>query len=205
VSFDLPNHGPRRDQFGEGIQGWRNAWVAGEDRLAQAVEEAKAVVGWCVEHGRAEPGRVVVYGISRGGYLALRLLAADPRIAAAAAIAPVTDWRDLAEFSAEKGRQDLAALTLTRYATALAGKRIFVVIGNADDRVSTLSCCRLFLALEEANAGAPRHPSPVEFHCAPMSQPGHVVDDSWRKLAADFLLGGAEATPGYRAWPFSAK
>lgn len=188
VSFDLPNHGQRVDQYGEGIQAWRNAWVAGEDRFSQFVEEASAVIGKCIERGYAEPGRVVVYGISRGGYLALRLLAADPRITAVAAIGPVTDWRDLTEFAAEKSQQELADTRLARWASALAGKRIFMVIGDSDRRVSTLSCCRFFLDLQEANAGLQGEASPVEFHCARMAEPGHTVDEVWRQRGAEFLL-----------------
>jgi pimeloyl-ACP methyl ester carboxylesterase len=195
LSFDLPNHGKRLDKYGEGIQGWRKAWVDGEDRFRQFVEEASAVIGWCIEQGRAEPGRVVVYGISRGGYLALRLLAADARISAAAAVAPVTDWRDVSEFSADKGREDLARLRLARYVEALAGKRIFMAIGNSDDRVSTLSCCRFFLDLQEANAGRLRATSLVEFHCAGMSEAGHTVDDFWRRLGAEFLMRAATGRP----------
>jgi len=188
LSFDLPDHGARVGPFGEGIAGWRNAWVAGEDRFSQAVEEAKAVIERCFERGLAEPGRVVVYGISRGGYLALRLLAADARVAAAAAVAPVTDWRDLAEFSTERTRENLAAARLANSAPALAGKRIFLVIGDADQRVNTLSCCRFFLALAEANAHPNAGAARLEFHCARMAQPGHAVDDFWRQRAAEFLL-----------------
>lgn len=188
LSFDLPNHGQRVDQYGEGIQGWRNAWIQGEDRFRQFVEEASAVVARCLERGLAEPGRVVVYGISRGGYLALRLLAADPRVAAAAAVGPVTDWRELTEFATEKAREDLAGVRLARYAEALVGKRIFMVIGDSDQRVSTRSCCRFFLELVEANVRHGVAVAPIEFHCAPMSEPGHTVDDVWRVRAAEFLL-----------------
>ena len=188
LSFDLPSHGERVDRYGEGILGWRNAWVAGEDRFRQFVEEASAVIDRCLERGDAKPGGVVVYGISRGGYLALRLMAADPRVAAAAAIAPVTDWRELAEFTAERAREDLAGLRLARFAEALAGKPIFMAIGTSDQRVSTLSCCRLFLDLQEANARRGLADSPVEFHCASMAESGHAVDDFWRMRGAEFLL-----------------
>ncbi len=188
LGFDLPNHGPRVDTHGEGIAGWRNAWVAGEDRFAQFVEEASAALDRCIELGVAEPGRVVVYGISRGGYMAVRLLAADSRVASAAAIAPVTDWRDLTEFSADRGRDDVAVLRLSRYASAIAGRRVFVVIGNSDKRVSTVSCCRFIAELMDANLRQGHDGSQVEFHCSAMAETGHVVDDSWRGLGADFLL-----------------
>jgi dienelactone hydrolase len=188
LSFDLPNHGERVDNHGEGIRGWRNAWVDGTNPFAAFLEEASAVITRCLQEGWTEAGRVVAYGVSRGGYLALRLLAHDSRVGAAAAIAPVTDWRDLTEFAAERTREDLGDLRLSQYAAALAGKRVFLVIGNADDRVSTRSCSRLFIDLLEANARRGQTSFPGEFHCAAMSEPGHVVDDSWRQAAAEFLL-----------------
>ena len=190
LSFDLPAHGRRVDKYGEGIQGWRNAWVDGADVFTQFVAEAAAVIDRCIQEGYARAGRVVLYGISRGGYLALRLMAADARIAGAAAIAPVTDWRALAEFSADRDRGDLAGLELTRYADALAGKRVFLVIGTSDHRVSTASCCRFFLGLLDANARHGQTEPPVEFHCSAMMEPGHSVDDSWRRRGAEFLLAG---------------
>ena len=188
LGFDLPNHGARVDRHGEGIAGWRKAWVAGEDRFTQFVTEASAVLDRCLELGVAEPGRVVVYGISRGGYMAVRLLAADLRIVSAAAIAPVTDWQDLTEFAADRGREDVAGLRLSRYANAIAGRRIFVVIGNSDKRVSTVSCCRFIVELMDANLRQGHNGSPVEFHCLAMAETGHVVDDSWRQEGAEFLL-----------------
>jgi dienelactone hydrolase len=188
VSFDLPNHGKRKDKYGEGLTGWRNAFVAGKDPLAMSVEEASAVVSWSIQRGLAKAGRIVVYGISRAGYLILRMLAADERLAAAAAIAPVTDWGVLTEFAADRKRDYLAALNLSRYVDQLAGKPIFTVIGNADNRVSTLSCTRFFLDLLEANVKHGHETSGVEFTCSSMAQAGHTVDDSWRRMGAEFLL-----------------
>lgn len=188
LSFDLPDHGSRVERHGEGIQGWRNAWMAGEDRFQQFVKEASAVIDKAIEIGRAKAGKIAVYGISRGGYLAMRLLAAEARIAAAAAIAPVTDWRVLREFAKEKDIEDLANQRLARWAESLATKRIFIAMGDSDERVGTLSCCRFFLELQEANARRSQAALPVEFHCARMAEPGHTVDDSWRRRGAEFLL-----------------
>ena len=47
----------------------------------------------------------MVAGTSRAGYLALRLLASDPRVVVAA-FAPVTDWRRLNEFAGDTDRVD---------------------------------------------------------------------------------------------------
>jgi len=188
VSFDLPNHGKRMDKYGEGLTGWRNAFADGKDPLHMSVEEASAIISWSIRGGFAETGRIVVYGISRAGYLGLRMLASDARLAAAAAIAPVTDWGVLSEFAADRKHEYLPSLNLSRYADQLAGKPVFIVIGNADNRVSTLSCSHFFLDLQEANVRHGHGTSWTEFACASMAAIGHVVDDSWRRMGAEFLL-----------------
>jgi pimeloyl-ACP methyl ester carboxylesterase len=188
VSFDLPNHGKRVDKYGEGLAGWRNAFVDGKDPLAMSVEEASAIISWCIQAGLADRAKVVVYGISRAGYLGLRLLASDARVTAAAAIAPVTDWGVVAEFADDRKREYLAALNLSRHVDQLAGKPIFTVIGNADNRVGTLSCSRFFVDLLEANTRQGHGTSGIEFACSTMAQTGHTVDDSWRRMGAEFLL-----------------
>lgn len=188
VSFDLPNHGQRLDKYGEGLTGWRNAFVDGRDPLAMAVEEASAVISWSIHSGLTDPGRAVVYGISRAGYLALRLLAADARVAAAAAVAPVTDWSRLTEFAGDRQKKYLTTISLSRYVDQLTGKPIFIVIGNSDDRVSTLSCSRFFLDLLEANERHGHDISGIEFICTKMAETGHSVDDSWRLMAAEYLI-----------------
>jgi hypothetical protein len=132
----------------------------------------------------------VAYGISRGGYLASRLLAADARVAGVAAIAPVTDWRLLTEFTAERGSGPLGELRLSRYVKSLVGKRVFLVIGNSDQRVSSESCALFFSDLMAENARAGQAKAPVEFHCQTMAEAGHVVDDFWRRRGAEFLLAG---------------
>ena len=42
----------------------------------------------------------MVYGVSRGGYMGLRLAAADRRVCGVVGMAPCTDWSHLHEFQA---------------------------------------------------------------------------------------------------------
>jgi len=186
LSFDLPNHGARVNQFGEGITGMRNAFVAGQDPFAAFVQDAKAVIDRCIAEGIATPGKIVVCGTSRAGYLAIRLLAEDKRIAAAAAYAPVTDWRELSEFASDKNREDVAALRLSQYSDALANKPLFFVIGNQDTRVSTTACCRFYLSIVDANARKGVDASRIAFQV--QSTPGHSSHASWHHDGAEFLL-----------------
>ena len=86
----------------EDISGLRHAFINGKDPFTMFIEEAKTVIDFCIDHEFASLGNIAVCGTSRAGYLALRLLGEDNRIAAAAAFAPVTDWRYLEEFEADQ-------------------------------------------------------------------------------------------------------
>lgn len=193
LSFDLPNHGSQVDGYGEGITGFRNAFIQGYDPFRRFVERGMAVVDRCMALSIAIPGRIAVCGTSRGGYMALRLLAADERIAAGAGFAPVTDWRDLTEFAGDRMRDDVAALRLSCYAAALATKRVFMVIGNHDERVNTASCCGLYLDMFEARRRQGRSAAALDFYCT--DDPGHSCNASWYRRGAEFLLAGV-AHPG---------
>jgi len=101
------------------------ALLAGDDPFARFVANGKKVIDACLEKDLARPGKIFVCGGSRGGYCALRLGAADPRINGIAGLAPVTDWRVLSEFSAVTERPEVAALALHHWAADLAGRSIW--------------------------------------------------------------------------------
>jgi len=187
VSFDLPCHGERRGPSSEqGIAGMRDSLLAGEDPFAVLVADGRAVVDAMLDGGVGTPGRIVTAGTSRGGYCALRLMAADARVAGAAAFAPVTDWRTLTEFAAVSDRADVAALSLVRYAEALAGRPVWIGIGNCDKRVGTDVCISFAQAILAAEAAKGLSGSQLSLHVVP--EAGHTLSDAWRQAGADFLL-----------------
>jgi dienelactone hydrolase len=183
LSFDLPQHGERIDRHGEGIDGMCRAFLAGDDPFARVVADGVAAIDACMQRGIGVSGRVCVCGVSRAGYCALRLAAADARIAAATGLAPVTDWRELREWSAVRHRPEVAALALEHWAGQLGGKDISLLIGNRDDRVSTAACIRLSLLLVEAGDGQGGR---SELHV--VDAPGHALPDEWRMAGAQYLL-----------------
>lgn len=185
VSFDLPNHGEQVNAFGQGIDGFCAAFCAGADPFVQLIEQGRAVIDACLAQGLGEGG-IVACGVSRAAYCALRLAAAEPRIQAVTGLAPVIDWCALREFAAVREQPAVAALALDQYAEALAGRAIFLAIGNADLRVSSAACLRFgtrLLALEEAGN---RQSSAIEIHV--IKAAGHALDEQWRAAGAEFLL-----------------
>jgi dipeptidyl-peptidase-4 len=106
-----------------------------------------------------DPTRIGFFGWSYGGYLAARLmLDTDTPFAAAAAVAPVTDWRlyDTAYteryigMPGEKG--DAPAYVASNLVTRAAqlGKPLLLVHGTADDNVLFEHSLRLIQGLEDA-------------------------------------------------------
>jgi len=118
------------------MNGFRASFMAGVDPFKMGVEDGQTVITECIKRGWATPGRIAVQGASRAGYMALRLMAADPRIAVAAGLAPVTDWRMLAEFSSVRDREDIAGLQLTRFIGPMVGRHVYLAIGR--NGISTL-------------------------------------------------------------------
>jgi len=183
LSFDMPAHGQRIDHYGKWMEGWRNAFMAGADPFTVFVEDGRAVISECIDRGWVKPGRIAVAGPSRCGYMVLRLLAADDRIAAGAGLAPVTDLRYIREFA---GVPRVSGLRLTRFVEGMVGKNIYLAIGNQDERVNTESCRRLSRALVRANEKAGYDESYVELHIT--NDEGHRLGDASYAHGAESLL-----------------
>ena len=184
LSFDLPHHGDRIKAHPDGISGMCAGLIAGEDPFARFVADGRAVIDACLEKGIGSEGGIFAYGISRGGYCALRLAAADPRIRGVSGFAPVTDWRVLKEFAEVRDRPEVAATTLDHWAADLARRPVFLIIGNRDARVGTHCCLRFALRLFEAEAGGGASSSQVRV----VDAQGHGLPDEGYAAGAKFLL-----------------
>jgi dienelactone hydrolase len=186
VSFDLPNHGERINGYGAGIEGLCASYLAGADPFAQFVTDGSAVIDACLQRGLGAPGRIVACGVSRAGYCVLRLAAADVRIVGVAALAPVIDWRALSEFAAVRQEPMVAALALEHWATQLAGRALFLAIGNQDRRVGSHHTLRFVQQLYAAQQLLPQEGAAWQLHV--VDSPGHSLADEWRVAGAHYLL-----------------
>ncbi|MBX3051303.1 MAG: hypothetical protein KF753_07525 [Caldilineaceae bacterium] len=188
ASFDLPSHGEQVNDFGQGIEGFCAAFCAGADPFARFIQQAKAVIDACLAQGVGQGG-IYACGVSRAGYCALRLAAADERVRGVAGLAPVVDWRALREFAGVRQRPDVAALALENWSEALVGRAIFLAIGNRDQRVSSAACVHLGLRLFEAEEAGGVDKSALQLHI--VDAEGHALGNEWRRAGAEFLLAQA--------------
>jgi dienelactone hydrolase len=138
VSLDLPGHGlEQRDDEPEGIAAWRFRSDQGEDFVAPFTRQVQDVLDHLIKDGFTNPDRIAACGTSRGGFMALQATAADPRIQATAAFAPVTNLATLREFHGAANLDQIKALSLYSKAEQLAGRSLWLIIGDRDERVST--------------------------------------------------------------------
>lgn len=180
VVLDAPAHGADAAP-GEPpeLGGWAYRVGHGKPFLDPFLDRVSAALDHFIAVGWADPQRIAACGTSRGGFLAFHVAAHDLRIRAVAGIAPVTDLAALREFSSLNPTPDASGLALATLAPRLAGRPVWLCIGNDDTRVDTDRAIAFARAVVAANRALPSPPSPIPVDLLVQSTPGH------RSFAAD--------------------
>ena len=138
VSMDLPAHGgDRRAGEPEELNGWAFRIAKGEDPITPFTRKASEVLSFLIDEGYTAPNEVLASGTSRGGFIALHFTAEEPRIRGVVAFAPVTDLTVLSEFHALGTNALARSLAAARLSGKIAGRPVWLCIGNNDERVGT--------------------------------------------------------------------
>ncbi|NUQ64583.1 MAG: alpha/beta fold hydrolase [Pirellulales bacterium] len=138
VSVDLPCHGEEhRSDEPRDLAGWRHRCEQGENFVEEANRRLSQVLDHLVAAGHTQATKVAVCGTSRGGFMALHFAASDARVKCVAAYAPVTDLAALREFHGAEANSLVKSLALIQVAEKLAGRAVWIVIGDCDERVGT--------------------------------------------------------------------
>ncbi|MBI5773239.1 MAG: prolyl oligopeptidase family serine peptidase [Verrucomicrobia bacterium] len=186
VSVDLPSHGQEMRPKGDsGLGGWRARINNGEDPVADVTGRLSRVLDHLLTEKLADSERIAALGTSRGGFVAFHFAAADKRVKCAAGFAPVTDLAALSEFRFAETNALVQRLALERHADALAGRALWLVIGDRDARVSTDAAIR-FARHVTAVSLEKKLPALVELHV--VSEPkGHTVPAGYAEKAAEWF------------------
>ena len=139
AALDLPGHGQnRREGDSENaLSVWRARMEKGDPVVPAFLAQASRVLDHLIAEGLADPLKVSACGTSRGGFMALHWMAAEARVQRVAAFAPVTHLLALREFDGAACHPTVNAMALVRQADRLAGRPIWICIGNHDLRVDT--------------------------------------------------------------------
>jgi dienelactone hydrolase len=202
VSIDLPCHGTQAiNGEPEGLPGWSHLAGKKRDFVAQSNARLTQVLDHLIKSGIADPKYIAACGTSRGGFLAIHFAAHDKRVQCAAGFAPVTDLAALREFRAIEDSPFVRALSLETQAEQLAGRPIWIVIGDQDERVGTDLAINFARKLTAASREM-KLDSRVELHVLPEPR-GHTTPRGSPQRAASWILsqfpdsGRESSTTGY--------
>ena len=186
VSIDLPCHGSQ-NAGGKlsGLGGWAERAAKGEDFVAESNARMSDVLDHLIKTGVADPQQVAACGTSRGGFLAMHFAAHDKRVKCAAAFAPVTDPAALQEFGGLEQQDLVKNLDLANRADQLAGRPLWVVIGDQDARVSTARVIAFAQAVTKASIEQ-KVDSRIDLHV--LAEPrGHTSPPGSAERAAEWM------------------
>jgi dienelactone hydrolase len=192
VSLDVPCHGSdvRNGELAGSLTGWRKRLEQEDDLVPAFTRKVSAVLDHLIKEGYTDPQKVAACGTSRGGFMALHTAAAEPRIRYVVALAPVIDLLAVSEFAGMDKQEAAKALALTNHADKLAGRAVWLCIGNRDERVGTdLSIA--FTRKVVAASVAQKKPANVELHVMPTD--GHRIHATAHDEAAAWLLAQLRA------------
>lgn len=189
VTADVPCHGedvrPGEPVENNGaLKCWRIRMEAGEAVVRIFTDNLSDILDYLVDQGYSDPSRVAVCGTSRGGFMAMHFAAADGRVRCVAGFAPVTDLLALREFAGAASDESITSLALINHADRLAGKAVWITIGNNDTRVDTDRAIA-FARRVAQEAVAREKPPLVELHVTATS--GHGVPPTAHAEAAEFV------------------
>lgn len=190
VSVDLPAHGPDI-QPGQrsGLAGWRERLDHGDTLVPAITTRLSQVLDELIARGLTDPRRIAAVGTSRGGFIALHFAAADLRVKAVAAFAPVTDLAALTEFRGAEDDPLVRSLALGLQVKALAGRAVWLTIGDRDTRVGTDLAIQFARRLTTASLEN-QQPALVDLHVVAEprghSLPAGSAEDAARWLRKQF-------------------
>jgi dienelactone hydrolase len=184
VSLDLPCHATQhRDGEASQLKGWRQRIDAGEDLMEEFTGRAKKVLDHLIAEKYTDPNRVAACGTSRGGFSACHFAIAEPRVKCVAAYAPVADLGALREFRGAETSPLVKSLALANHVDQLAGRGVWIVIGDNDQRVDTDNVIEFARKLSAASVATKKLPRNIELYVT--SVEGHSTPpDTAEKSAA---------------------
>jgi prolyl oligopeptidase family protein len=137
---------------------WADDMAQGLDPVGSFLDSCAAAVEFAIRERFADPKRLAVGGLSRGGFIAAHAAARDERFRFLLGFAPLTRLSSLKDFVSMQDR--VKELDLENLSLNLSNRHSRFYIGNRDTRVGTRNCFDFAMSLVEAahaqKIGAPQ-------------------------------------------------
>ncbi len=153
---------------------WAEDIARGMDPIGSFLDNTAAAVDFAIRERFADPKRLAVGGLSRGGFIAAHVAARDVRFQFLLGFAPLTRLSTLKEFASMRDHPLIKDLDLENLSPSLAKLHSRFYIGNRDTRVGTRACFDFAMSLvEAAHAHKIRTPQVECFITPSMGRDGH--------------------------------
>ncbi len=169
-SMTLPGHEnglPATEAMGL----WAEEMGQGKDRLSPFFDAVQLAVDFAVREQFADPKKMGVAGLSRGGFVAAHVAARDERFRCLLGFAPLTRLGKIREFAHLQENPLVQNFDLVRLASSLCDRSVRLYIGNSDTRVGTGDCFEFAMSLVEEKK--PRTAQVELFITPSIGQMGH--------------------------------
>ncbi len=164
---------------------WAEDIAKGRDPLGAFFEQALQAVQYTVKQKLADPHKLGIAGLSRGGLIASHLAAREERFKAILQFAPITRISKGKDFESVQHHPLVQSLDVFPLAKQLANRHIRFYIGNKDTRTHTKSCFEFAMQLvEHSTLRTPQ----IEFIMTPsIGQMGHGTSPEVFREGAEWL------------------
>lgn len=186
-SMTLPGHEDNLPPA-QALSLWAEDISKGIDPIGNFLEQAAQAIDFAIREKFADPSKMAVGGLSRGGFIASHVAARDPRFRFLLGFAPLTKLHKAKEFSEMQDHPLARSYALETLAESLYSRHTRLYIGNSDTRVGTRSCFDFAMTLtEKAHEKKIRSPQ-IELIVSPsVGQFGHGTPPHIFQQGADWI------------------
>lgn len=189
ASLDVPCHGSdKREGEPVGLDGWRFRIENGENPFERFASQSSQVLDYLIEQEYSDPANIAVCGSSRGGFAAAHFAAKDQRVRSIIAMSPVTKLSALREFNGLEDHALTNSTSLIHLSEELAGRSLWLIIGNRDSRVSTDFSVEFAESVVQTSSKTTQDTNLIDVSLQVLPSLGHHCPDRTHEMAAEWLL-----------------
>lgn len=186
-SMTLPGHENNLPAT-QAMKVWADDYLHNRDPIEDFLQSLFQATEFAINNRFADPTKLAIGGLSRGGFIALHAAARDPRFRFIVPFAPITELHRVKEFASMEDHPAIRSLDVMHLKQNLWNRCIRLYIGNHDTLVDTKSCFNFAMNLvEEAAHNNLRSPQ-IEFFLHPsIGHKGHGTSLDVFRQGADWI------------------
>ncbi len=186
-SMTLPGHENNLPPT-QALKTWADDYTQNLNPIDDFLQNLWTATEFAIQNKFANPEKLAIGGLSRGGFIALHAAARDPRFRFVLPFAPITEIDKLHEFTSIQDAPAIRSLNVMHLKQNLWDRSIRFHIGNHDTLVDTKACFHFVMNLVEEAAHHNLRSPQIELFLHPsMGHKGHGTPMDVFKKGADWI------------------